>query len=444
MRLSHSQRVLLYAALAGLPAVIVAMLLLWLQPHSEHMRITVSLVILGAWIGFSAAASALVIRPLQTAANLLSALREGDFSIRAHEACRSDALGELYHEINQLSELFNAQRLSALEATALVETVMQAIDVAVFAFDETGLLRLANPAAQRLLDSPAEQLLGCPAAEIGLAECLEGEPVRVLAGTHFPGGSGRWGMRRTQFREQGRPHALVVIADLSQALRAEETKAWQRLVRVLGHELNNSLAPIKSIAGSLGDLLRRNPRPPDTDDDVRGGLEVIASRAESLSRFMQAYSKLARLPAPTRKPTRIGPLLRRVASLEQRLSVSVIPGPDIEVSCDSTQVEQALINLVRNAVEASLEQRTAGHPEAAVRVGWSVSGRYLEVRVEDDGPGLANTANLFVPFFTTKPEGSGIGLVLSRQVAENHDGALSLSNRPDGTRGCLAQFCLPL
>lgn len=435
---------LLYAALAGLPAVVAAMLMLWLEPHAAHVRITVTLVVVVGWVAFSAAAAAIVIRPLQTAANLLSALREGDYSIRAHESRTRDALGDLYHEINQMGALFNAQRMSALEATALVETIMQVIDVAVFAFDGDGLLRLANPAGQRLLAASADELLGAPASELGLAECLTGDPVRVLGASHFPGASGRWGMRRTQFREQGRPHSLIVIADLSQALRAEETKAWQRLVRVLGHELNNSLAPIKSIAVSLSDLLRRTPRPPDAEDDVRAGLEVISARAESLSRFMQAYSQLARLPAPTRKPTRVGPLLNRVASLEQRLTVSVSPGPDIEVSCDAPQVEQALINLVRNAVEASLEQRAAGHPEASVALSWRVAGRTLEIRVEDDGPGLANTSNLFVPFFTTKPDGSGIGLVLSRQVAENHEGELTLSNRADGARGCVAVLRLPL
>src|SRR6185312_15254279 len=317
------------------------------------------------------------------------------------------------------------------------------IDVAIFAFDGDRRLRLVNRAGEKLLAERAPRLLGRTAEVLGLAECLEGEPSRMLATREFPGSSGRWGLRRTSFREEGRPHQLVVIADLSQPLREEELKAWQRLVRVLGHELNNSLAPIKSIAGSLGSALRRQPRAADWEADLEAGLDIIASRAESLARFLQAYSRLARLPQPSFASCDLPSLLRRVAALETRVPVTLREGPELTVRCDPAQIEQALINLLKNAAEAALEQRTAGKTDAAVRLGWSLQAGSAEIWIEDDGPGVAQTGNLFVPFFTTKPEGSGIGLVLCRQIAENHGGSLELANCLNQA-GCIARLRLPL
>ena len=246
-------------------------------------------------------------------------------------------------------------------------------------------------------------------------------------------------MRRSSFRERGVAHQLLVVADLSRPLREEELKAWQRIVRVLGHELNNSLAPIRSLAGSLVDLLARAPRPDDWQDDMRRGLAVITARSESLGRFMDGYARLARLPPPSLRSLDVGSLVRRVAGLETRLPVAVIPGPAVLIRADGDQLEQLLINLIRNAVDAALE--TGG----GARVGWGRLGGdragALEVWVEDEGPGLPSTSNLFVPFFTTKQHGSGIGLVLSRQIAEAHGGTLTLENV---VPGCKARLRLPL
>jgi PAS domain S-box-containing protein len=441
-KLTHDQSAFVYALLGGLPAVFASMCYLWGGDSTPKEQWTYTLIIGGCWLGFAAALRTRIVRPLQTMANLLSALREGDFSIRARGARRDEPLGDVMAEINALGAVLQEQRLGALEATALLRTVMEEIDVAIFAFDNLGILRLVNPSGQDLLGQPAERILGRAAAEIGLAECLEGEDVRVLNATTFPAGTGRWGMRRTSFREGGLPHSLVVVADIGQALREEELKAWQRLVRVIGHELNNSLAPIKSIAGSLGVLLKREPRAPDWEEDMRGGLDIIAARAEGLSRFMQAYAKLARLPPPVLAPCELSVLVPRVVALEKRIAVHVDAGVELSISCDAAQIEQVLINLVKNAAEAVLEQRATGHDAASVRVSWRKTGQAAEILIEDDGPGIAQTTNLFVPFFTTKPEGSGIGLVLCRQIAENHGGSLTLTNRKD-THGCIATLRLP-
>jgi nitrogen fixation/metabolism regulation signal transduction histidine kinase len=313
---------------------------------------------------------------------------------------------------------------------------MTEIDVAVFAFDDSQRLRLTNRAGERLLAHSSEQLLGKSAEELGLADCLVGEPKPSIQRS-FPGGSGRWGVRRSSFREGGVPHQLVVLSDLSRALRDEERQAWQRLLRVLGHELNNSLAPIKSMAATLESLLARTPRPVDWQDDMTRGLAVIASRSDALGRFMGDYARLARLPQPSLRPVNVSEWLERVVKLENRIAVVLSSGPALVIQADSDQLEQLLINLLHNAADAALE--TGG----GVRVSWIATAAFLEVRVEDDGPGLPNTSNLFVPFFTTKPGGSGIGLPLSRQIAENHGGSLSLENRNNG-KGCLARLRLPL
>jgi nitrogen fixation/metabolism regulation signal transduction histidine kinase len=316
---------------------------------------------------------------------------------------------------------------------------MSEIDVAIFAFDLHQELRLVNRAGERLLAQPAMRLLGRTSSELGLAACLDGHSERgpYTMQMVFPGGVGRWEVRHGTFREGGMQHQLLVLTDLSRALREEERSAWQRLLRVLGHELNNSLAPIKSVAGSLADLMKREPRPPDWREDMHRGLEVISSRADSLARFIESYSKLARLPQPRFEPLHIGELIERVATLETRLAVRVLAGTDVVIQADSAQLEQLLINLIRNAVDASLE--THGHVEVA----WVRQNGQVTVCVKDEGPGLANTANLFVPFFTTKASGSGIGLVLSRQIAEAHGGTLTLENRRDGS-GCEARLRLPL
>jgi PAS domain S-box-containing protein len=435
-RLSYERRVWLMAFLTGFPGALVALTLLWRGDHTAKVQWTLTVLILGFWWGCALALRERVVLPLQTLSNLLAALREGDYSIRGRAARSSDSLGEVMLEVNALGATLRAQRLGALEATALLRTVMAEIEVAIFTFDGEQRLRLVNRAGERLLGRPGEQLLGRRAAEIGLGDCLQGESSRTLQRT-FPGGAGRWGMRRTTFREDGLPHQLIVIGDLSRVLREEERLAWQRLVRVLGHELNNSLAPIKSIAGSLESLMARAPRPPDWEEDTQRGLSVIAARAEALSRFMGAYARLARLPRPDLQPVEVSAWIRQTIGLETRLRVSLEPGPEETIQADRDQLEQLLINLLRNGVDAALET------DGGVRVRWERQNGALEVTVEDDGPGLSNTANLFVPFFTTKPGGSGIGLALCRQIAELHGGTLTLENRA-GARGCEARLRLPL
>jgi two-component system nitrogen regulation sensor histidine kinase NtrY len=441
IKLNFDTRILLMTLLISLPGAVIAELFLWLGHHSLELKWTVTLFIALAWMIGSSMLHAQVIRPLQTLSNMVAAIREEDFSFRLRGGGREDSLADLIYEINALAIRLQQQKVSALEATALLKKVMMEIDVAVFTFDQQQRLRIVNRAGEQLMGRIAPRMLGLTAEELGLKEFLQSPGPQTVQMT-FPGKYGRWAISHTEFRENGVPHQLLIISDLSRALREEERQAWQRLIRVLGHELNNSLAPIKSIAGTLGSLTARAALPEDVAQDMNQGLRVIENRVESLNRFMQAYTRLARMPAPTRSRIDIGPLVQRAASLERRLPVTTLNGPPITIEADPDQIEQVLINLIRNAVDASLDPNLK-HPPGSVEVGWRTNARSVEVFIRDQGPGLLNSDNLFVPFFTTKHGGSGIGLILSRQIAEAHGGVLQLANRSDRT-GCEAVLALPI
>jgi PAS domain S-box-containing protein len=313
---------------------------------------------------------------------------------------------------------------------------MAEIDSAIFAFDGDGKLRLVNREGERLLGQPIERLLGRGAETLGLDVYLRDDAPRTLEMAH-DGRTTRWEVRRRAFRQDGLPHQLLVLTDVSHVLREEERLAWQRIVRVLSHEINNSLAPIKSIARSLQRVLKREPRSADWEEEALHGLDVIEGRSGSLSRFLQAYARLAQLPKPTRRAVDVDGWVRRVVELEDRMTVVLCPGPPTSILADRDQLDQLLINLVRNAVDAASD---AG---GGVTVSWARDDAAVVVIVEDEGPGLSDTANLFVPFFTTKPNGTGIGLALSRQIAEAHGGVLTLENRDDHS-GVRARLRLPL
>ncbi|HEV2964362.1 MAG TPA: ATP-binding protein [Candidatus Angelobacter sp.] len=439
-KLRYDTQIRLLALLISLPGALTAELLLWFSGHSPELKWTLTLFILLAWFIGGAILQEQVVRPLQTLSNMVAGIREEDFSFRVRGGGREDALADLIYELNAMADRLQQQKISSLEATALLKKVLMEIDVAVFTFDQQQRLRIVNRAGEQLMGRIAPRLLGLTSEELGLSSYLN-DPGPQTVETTFPGKHGRWAVSHTSFRETGVPHQLLIISDMSRALREEERQAWQRLIRVLGHELNNSLAPIKSIAGTLVSMVGRAELSDDVQQDMQQGLRVIENRVESLGRFMQVYTQLARMPAPSKVRVEIETLVQRVASLESRLAVHVRPGSKITVDADPDQLEQLLINLIRNAVDASLDPSL--EKPGSVEVGWKLNGHTIEVFVVDEGPGLLNSDNLFVPFFTTKHGGSGIGLILSRQIAEAHGGTVQLANRKDRT-GCEATLTLPL
>jgi len=455
VRLLYERRISLFSLLVALPGMFVGGFFIVVQPWTVESKCALLFAELFVWWLLAMALQEQTTRPLQTLANVIAALREEDYSFRARGAAAEDVLGELSLEVNSLADLLADQRILSIEATALLRRVVEEIDAPLFTFDPDQILRLVNSAGERLMQQPSVRLLGRTAEEIGLARCVTAES-ETLVQLPFQTPNARWMVRRSSFRQKGVPHTLIVLSDVSRALREEERSAWQRLIRVLGHELNNSLTPIKSIAGSLSSQIGNAIADAGQRQDFKRGLEIIETRADNLNRFLQAYRQLAQMPPPALRKTSLATIVERVAGLETRLKVQVAPGPTIELNVDPDQLEQMMINLVRNAVEAALELgRAAGvganqsneggavvpAEEPLVVIHWSTSEKDLVLTIEDNGPGLLNPSNAFIPFYTTKPAGSGIGLALSRQIVEAHGGSIELLNRLE--RGCQARVTLP-
>lgn len=442
-RLSFEKRLRLWLYLLGLPALVLCWFLL--SQHSVELTVQCIVLLISA-VAWTFAVSLLteqITRPLQTLSNVVAALREDDYSFRARGGRRNDAMGDLALEINALASMLQNQRANALEAMALVERVMSSMQSPVLAFDPQNRLRLLNAAGERAFGLRAQTALRHSAEKLQLSYLLDTNDDDLIS---LGGGqqTARWVVKRTSFRLRGVPHTLLVLSDVSAALREEERIAWERLIRVLGHEINNSLTPIKSIAGSLRARLSSLRAIDDDDRDFGSGLEVIENRAESLNRFLQAYRQLMGLPAPKLAPVSLAALVERVARLETRVTVTVARADDVTLRVDADHIQQALINLTRNAAEAALSPDATGDGPPRVQIEWERTASEVVIAVIDNGTGLTNASNLFVPFYTTKPSGTGIGLVLAQQIAQAHRGSIQLGNRSDGELGCRAELKLPL
>ncbi|UPG92624.1 sensor histidine kinase [Luteibacter aegosomatissinici] len=373
---------------------------------------------------------------LRTVANLLEALREGDYGVRASATGRADDFGDIARRFNELAARLQDEQRGLQESLQLLSKTLAALDGAVFAFERDGRLRLVNPAGERLLGRPAHELLGTDAMTLGLAPFFD-VPSGEIVPHVFASQTGRWQVGHAALRSRSQEGRLLVVQPMERALRDEEALAFRRLLRVLSHEITNSMAPIGSLVETLKGVLPAAGKPVDDDlhDDLRHGLEVIGQRSAALQRFVGQYARLARLPPPQPALMDIPPFCEQVVRLFDDVRIRITPGEALQCHGDRDQLEQVLINLLRNAVEAGGDHD--------VLLGWRRVDARVLVEVTDCGPGLPASGNLFVPFFTTKTHGAGIGLALSRQIVEAQGGTLELHGR-DGAQGAVARLSLPL
>jgi two-component system nitrogen regulation sensor histidine kinase NtrY len=368
--------------------------------------------------------------------NLLNSMVQGDYTLRARSVQGSGALDELTATLNRLAERLSQQRWESVESQLLLTTVIEHIDVAIVALSEDNTLRLLNPAAKKLLSDTSEsheRLLGQLAF---VQSCPSGwhQVVELSLGHQ----QGRFNIHLEEFRESGRQHKLLFIADVRTLLRSEEIRAWQSLVRVMSHEINNSLSPIASISQTLSRLIDRDAADTAYHEDLLKGLAIIGERANGLSQFVESYKQLAKLPEPQKQHASVRLLCEKACALFKRSSIAIESTIDAELFIDPVQFEQVLINLIKNAIEAMAHTNPAG----VIRIRWFASGPVFTLTICDEGEGVSNPDNLFVPFYSTKKHGSGIGLVLCRQIIEAHGGRLSVTNQPM-SRGCCASIEVP-
>lgn len=373
-----------------------------------------------------------VVATLRDSNSMLEAMSKGEGNMQMGPA--EGVLAEHYQLLNQFAQTMNEQRLISKEQHLLLQKVSLHIDVGIIAVDSEHRIVLMNPAAERLLQVSFDKWQGWPLVQLGVNEAIN------KSGSHLMKlkcgqDSKQVYVVTEQYLENGKPHYLLFITDVQHLLYEEERQAWQKLFRVLSHEINNSLTPISAISQGLSKQLQ-NTEPPPEPQQLAEGLQVINERAQGLNQFMKSYQQLTRLPPPEKQLLVLEDLVANVCGLfEQPIDCR---GEAISLYADPAQLQQVLVNLVKNALESGSDK----HPVQVV-IEWRRQSGKLVLDVLDNGLGIQNPDNLFIPFYSTKPGGSGIGLVLCRQIARNHGGDLQLTNR-DSQPGAQSRLLIPL
>jgi nitrogen fixation/metabolism regulation signal transduction histidine kinase len=378
-----------------------------------------------------------VIQPLRRLLRALegavASYRDGDFSFSI-ATDRRDELGELVRMHNALGQTLREQRQHLAQRELLLDTVVQNTPVALVLTDATARVTYANIAARHLFNE-GRSLAGLDFGEIldGMPESLKkaaasGED--ALLTVDMDGGEETFHLSQRNFRLQGRPHRLQLYRRMTRELSRQEVATWKRVIRVISHELNNSLAPISSLAHSGTELARRG-------DTARlpGVFASIGERARHLHGFIAGYASFAKLPNP--QPVKIDwPAFLGTLALHCQFQL-VGKLPEEPGRFDAAQIEQVLINLIKNAHES-------GSADEDVSLAIHVLGRDVRIEVADRGPGMSETvlAQALLPFYSTKRSGTGLGLALAREIAEAHGGRIALSNRDGG--GLRVSLLLPL
>ncbi len=430
------RQLLLYGFLSMLPGILFTLWFLFIGDYGALEWYTTLFLLVALSGALYAQFASKVAQPWNGIANMIQSLREEDYSLRLRKQDGKDPIGAAFEEINLLSDMLQKGRMNFVETHELFLQVVKRINAAIFCFDPENDLVLANPKGMELLGNEIEKPEGQSAESLGLQSLFEAEPDKAVS-FDFPAKSGRWLISRGAYRQEGKPYTLVIVNDVGRPLREEELIAWHRLIRVLGHEINNSMTPLISLTDSLSKLVNKDELPEGWQTDLKEGLSIVSRRVKNLSQFIKGYSQLAKLPLPNKGQVNLKNLMQRVFSLNALPNVSLEDGEDCVLNADEAQIEQLIINVLKNAIEASNETK------GSVQGGWLANKDNVTIWIQDEGTGLANTENVFVPFFTTKSTGTGIGLAISRQIVEAHLGSIKIENREDRS-GCKVTVRLPI
>ena len=427
----HLERDLLRHSLllAGIPWSVLA-LILWFSPWYWADKVLLLLLLLLLLVPLALQFQRQLVAVFRTSNNVLESINHGEAELRMGPAL--GVLADHYRLLNQFAEQISNQRLLSTEQQLLLQKVSQHIAVGILALDSQRRIILMNPAAEQLFQTSFDKWRGWPVEQLGVPDGLIGASPKLVK-LQIGQQQKQVYLVQEQYLDQGKPHELLFMTDVQQLLYDEERQAWQKLLRVLSHEVNNSLTPICAISQSLHKQLQLQESAPEL---LSEGLQVINERAQGLNQFMKSYQQLNHLPAPDKKLIEVEQIVAGVCGLF-RCALQV-QGPALQLFADPAQLQQVLVNLIKNAQEASQQ------PEAAVViVKWQPQGNMLLLTVTDEGMGIQNPDNLFVPFYSTKPAGTGIGLVLSRQIARNHGGDLQLVSLAPAA-GAQSRLLLPL
>ncbi len=431
----------------AVPDILVFALLMQ-QDYSPYIIMLTMLMLVAASLYFVLYTSNRIRYQYLSIANLLEAIAEGDYTLRSKVTNDKDELTEVKQLLNTLTDRLATQSLEIKESQLLLDNVISHIDVAIVATDADFNLTFANPTACQLFTIENEKLDQLHIRDLGLKQPIQVGVKYAVELTHTEQAK-TCHIYSVSYTHYGQQHYLLFISDIQRILMDKERDAWQKLHRVLSHEINNSLTPISSISNTLLNLIpasaenNQSTETPPAPSPLEKGLQVIKSRADSLHAFIDRFQRISRLPPPDKKPFCLTQLINKCIPLFTSSQVTLHNQQSVEVFADPVQLEQVLMNLLRNAEEAMIHAKDdlIDHPEKApsrcIDIYVARQGNQVTIIIDDQGSGISNPDNLFVPYYSTKPGGSGIGLVLCRQIAFNHNGDLSIKNR-DNTQGARA------
>jgi len=378
---------------------------------------------------------------IRTLANIIESMIDGDYSLRGREQ-NNHAYQELLTLVNNLSDTLALSKIEAKESRQLLDRIMQQMDAMVLAVDESGRIVMANDSAQKLLLIDMSQQANLFLSDLVIGKVISSAESGIinfeqpqLKGEHF--------LFKEYFLSEGKQHQLFLITSAQRLLLEKERKSWQSLLRVLSHEMNNSLTPISSISQSITQKLKNKDKALNRDSLLMG-VEIINERSSSLSSFIASYSQLSHLPEPNKSAFSLKGLIQSCAALfsdcQLVFTKESIELNNLTINADKAQLEQVFINIFKNAQEAM--QIIDNDKAKIIDIFCQIDDKYFQIHICDSGTGIANEENLFVPFYSTKPQGSGIGLALCKQILFNHGGSLALANRKE-LQGAEAIISLP-